>query len=504
MKKSVIVLAIISLIVYIPSMFGTYIWDDEDFVYANTHVQEFQLQKFFTQSATSGRGKPSNYYRPIQLLSYAFEHKIGFSAQAYHISNVMWHVLAVLSMFIMLWKLRVPKWIAFASALIFAIHPVQTEAVSYISGRSDMMYVSFLCLSVILYLRRTRLSYVASMLFFLLSLLSKESALVSIAVVPILLWYYHTDRKYAFYEFQRLLPFLIILLGYLLIRLTVLEFVPSQNVWGNVAYAHNVFIRTQTYFSNWFEYIRVALFPNKLHMERDVTIAVRTGFGWWTYAFLGVQAAVFSLLFYLYRKSYHYAREALLGWGVFNVCMLFYSGIILLNGYFYEHFLYLALPFLWIFIFASLGKLKTKKVAQVMFYIYCGILIILNVQRQRDWINPIRFYTQTLRFAPRSVRIRNNLGMAYADKGEYEKAQEMYLAVIKMDPTVPHGYHNLGNLLVKEKKYKEASDYYEKALAISPNFLFTYRPLADVYIQLGEKEKLASLEAQLQDILSSQ
>src|SRR3989344_6476092 len=163
-KKAIVLLVAIGFLVYFPSFFGSFIWDDEDFVYQNQYVQEFHISKFFTENAIAGRGKISNYYRPIQLTTYAMVHKIfGFQPIAYHAISIIAHVAATIVVFLFLYLFIKDRFIAFITSLIFLIHPVQTESVSYISGLSDPLFVLFLFFSFYFYLR----SHVQRNYFFL-------------------------------------------------------------------------------------------------------------------------------------------------------------------------------------------------------------------------------------------------------------------------------------------------------------------------------------------------
>ncbi len=107
-RISLIILAITGLLLYLPSLFGPFLWDDEDFVYANKYVENFQIDKFFTDSQTAGRGKLSNYYRPIPQIVYAITHSLfdlpagrqGFNPFWYHLVNVLAHITASIAIFL--------------------------------------------------------------------------------------------------------------------------------------------------------------------------------------------------------------------------------------------------------------------------------------------------------------------------------------------------------------------------------------------------------------------
>src|SRR3989344_4595423 len=278
-------LFIVTFLLYTPSLFGQFVWDDEDFVYANTYVQQFQIDKFFIENAIAGRGgKQSNYYRPIQETIYAMEYKIvGQNPFLYHLNNNVLHALVVVVLYAVLLKIGIPYLTALFAVLFFAIHPVQTEAVSYISGRSDMLYVFFLGVSILFFLKKKAEHAWLSMFFFLLALLSKETALIGVVLLPVCTWL-HTKKIW--HSMRKTIPYMLIAVIYLIFRFTILEFQPASEVWGNAPYATSVVVRMSTFFRSYFTYIRLLLLPYGLHMERDLTTPILYSFfTWWTIFF---------------------------------------------------------------------------------------------------------------------------------------------------------------------------------------------------------------------------
>ncbi|PJE62462.1 hypothetical protein COU88_04890 [Candidatus Roizmanbacteria bacterium CG10_big_fil_rev_8_21_14_0_10_39_6] len=277
---------VVAFIVYIPSLFGKFVWDDEDFVYANTYVQQFQISKFFTENAISGRGgKQSNYYRPIQEITYAVEYKLaGQNPFLYHLNNNILHACVGIILYLVLLEIGIPYLVALFTVLFFVIHPIQTEAVSYVSGRSDMLYVLFLGLSVLFFLKKKLKDVWLSMVFFMLALISKETALVGIVLLPASLW---LQTKNILISIKKTIPYLLIASVYLIFRFTILEFQSSSVVWDNTAYATSIIVRVSTFFRSYFTYVRLMLLPYGLHMERDLTTPiVQSFFTWWTVFFL--------------------------------------------------------------------------------------------------------------------------------------------------------------------------------------------------------------------------
>lgn len=144
--------------------------------------------------------QPAPYYRPlVVLLDYLDHARFGLQPRGYHVTNLCLHGAASLSVLVLARMLIAPAWAGLASALVFAVHPIQVHAVAYISGRTSVMAALFavLCIAMVLEgVRRVRAGggvggvQVGGVVFAALALLSKESAapLPALAVAAVLLF----------------------------------------------------------------------------------------------------------------------------------------------------------------------------------------------------------------------------------------------------------------------------------------------------------------------------
>lgn len=491
MKKLILILIVLGFFTYLPSLFGQFIWDDEDLVYQNQYVANFQIGKIFTESSGSGRGKLSTYYRPLQLLLFAIIHKFfGFSPFFYHLNSIIWHILASILIFYFLNSLLNNYLLSFFTSLFFLIHPVQTESVSYVAGLNDPMFVSFMFLSLIFFLKKEEKNYywLVSLLFFIISFLAKELGLLTVGFMFLMDFFFRREKIRHnigyFFIFWFVGSFLLIL------RLTVFNFVDSSLIWQGSVYGQNVFIRLATFFKNFFLYLSLLIFPKDLYMERSQNIKIVDNIlSVWTFYFFIFNFLILVFIFLLNKKRKIDGRLTLFFW----LCFLFsfspFCGLVLINDVFYEHFLYLPMVFFWGFIFSLLASLLENKFFKTMVVLVVFLLIVRSYFRQYEWIDNVRFYQQTLKHAPKSVRVINNLGMELTGRGRIEEAIETYKKGIKIDPLLPNLYHNLANTYLKKKDFEKAEKYYLQAIKVDPNFYFSYFSLVDLYLKKGEKEK---------------
>ena len=479
------ILALIGFALYLPSFFGQFLWDDEQLIYQNQYVLNFRLDKFFTDSATAGRGVVSNYYRPVQSTIYAVINlMLGLRPFYFHLVAVLLHLAAAVATYRFFLLLSRKRLVSFLIAVFFLVHPIQTEAVSYISGLSDPLFVlfGFLCLTSFLGHR-----HLFSLFYFLLCLLSKETGLV-FAPLIFLTWFF-CDKTHAL---RRLFPYILITGVYLLFHFTYINNYDSVAGWGDGPYAHSLLLRLATFVQNLYLYLSLTIFPKTLFMERDLTISLPTTiFTPTIVSFVLINLAILGGLLRHYHKQKKYLP--LLCFLGFYISFLPVSGLILINGIFYEHFLYLPLVFFAAFFLFLLEKKLLSRPGLVILTLYFVMLAGRTAVREYDWIDPVRFYQQTLNHAPNSIRIRNNLGMAYSDRGETDQAITLYQESIKIDPRVPNLYHNLAQAYQSKGDNVSAEKYYQEAIAIDPNFFYSHASLYQLYQSTGQKAKADDL-----------
>jgi protein O-mannosyl-transferase len=161
-----------------------FVWDDEFLVVTNPLVRA-PLWSFqpFKQDIVNSSFRHSVYYRPVQILTYALDYRLwGMSPPGYHFTNILLHFANAFLVFLLALRLSRDKITSFLCGLFFAVHPQQTGAVSFVSARADLLFFFFGFLYMLFFLRGDgkgkKGPVFASVLFLLLALLSKESAVM--------------------------------------------------------------------------------------------------------------------------------------------------------------------------------------------------------------------------------------------------------------------------------------------------------------------------------------
>lgn len=518
LRFSILALFVITYFVYFSSFFNPFIWDDEQFIYKNTHVIEFNLREIFTKNTIDGAGIISNYYRPLTTLSFALDAAVWKSnTLGFHLTNTFFHAASAVVILFSVYLLTKRKWTSFWIALIFALHPLQTEAVTYINSRGDSLSAFFGILSsicVALFSKKKTISFslyniqhtfsarwffICSLLLYAASILSKEIGIATIAlsasfilkeIIDLIRTRTETSVKNIFTafspQFMLLAALSFIALAYLLLRATTLNFNNSFNFYADTSqYSESLSVRLATFSKVLWTYWQLLIVPHPLHMERESEIITSIVSFWPILTGIVLLALAGTTLYQLIKKHNSIYLVSCI-W--FFSLLLPVSGIIPINGILYEHWLYLPSVGFFLFFAELLHAIaqkvtwtQSKKTIQIVMIFLCSSYAILTIRQNYLWADEVRFYEYTLQYA-RSLRLYNNLGMTYADRKKYDLALEAYSQALTFGIPHPSLYHNMANTFVSQQKLKEAQEYYEKALTSEPKFFHSYVPLLSLYL----------------------
>lgn len=476
-------IVLVGFLIYANVLKGQFLLDDEYIIQHNLFIRTWQnLGKIFSSSILQGSDRPSSFYRPLQIISYTLDYAFWkFNVVGYHLTNVFLHIATALLIFWFLNILFHSVFLSFIASLFFVIHPIHTEAVSYISGRADSLATVFIFLALIFYLKLLQnyslLNLLIMLASYILALLSRESALI----LPLLVLVYH-------FVFRRKLEgkFFGLLLSvagiYVFFRFTLLRFLlevtPSKSA---------LLERLPGFFLGLVEYLKLLVWPFRLHME----------YGTKLFPFAHPQVFIGLLIFllliiagFIQRKRWPLFSFAVL-W--FFVALVPFSNLYPLNAYMAEHWLYL--PSLGFFLILGAGLdilYKRKSTSNLSFVLAACLAVffsILTVRQNGYWNNPLSFYQRTLKFAPDSSISYCNLGRIYEKAGRRQEAIEAFKKAIEVDPVQPNAYSNLAVIYSDMGQKQEAIANFEKAVKYSPQDSMLWNNLGAAYSEVGNWEQ---------------
>jgi tetratricopeptide (TPR) repeat protein len=181
-----LVLLVVVLVTYANSFPGAFIQDDFSIVVENQLVTGFDVPGIF-QSDYFGVGENSGLYRPLTVFSLGLNYLLfGEQPWGFHLVNVLLHggVALLLWQALRLWKVAAP--VAWLSALLFAVHPIHTEVVNQAVGRGELQVALFLLLALCASRKEGAAGATLTVVSYLLALLSKEHAIVFLALLPVM------------------------------------------------------------------------------------------------------------------------------------------------------------------------------------------------------------------------------------------------------------------------------------------------------------------------------
>lgn len=541
-----IVMALV-LICYFRTLWSPFYFDDYTYILGNPFIRTlwgvFDSETILRTDVLVDI-KNSVLSRPLTYFSFALNYFVHKDAVAgYHFVNILIHLVNACLVYCLIRTLalcgskagtdagqldNVINRTAFFCAALFAVHPVMTSAVTYIIQRMASLGAMFFLLCMACYFRaglaggkleRARW-YVASLVACFLAMKVRETSfmLPIVLLMADLLYRSGTVRK----RLIRLVPFFAVLfmvvatLGGIdntwdqskqnagpstlevlkVARTSPLEYFSTQfytnpNMTSITSMSPNEYLITQ--FRVIVTYERMLLVPLGLNFVHDYPF----------YRSLAEPAVLASLLLHLtwlgvaswlLRKSQSVPGEkrflfrvAAFGIFWFYLCLVMESSIIPMDDLLLEYRMYL--PAFGILV-ALVALLQTVLQPLVFKSIAAGLVIIfmvLTVQRNEQWRDPLVFWQDAQAKSPNKHRIHGYIGNIYRDRGDMPRALMEYRLMLAKDFRYGQDHFGLGELLLENGFYHEAVEEYLVALKIRPDKTFVYDRLAEAYHLSGDE-----------------
>ncbi len=492
-NRHIATIIVLSIVVFANSLPGNFVWDDEVQVVKNWRIRGFEnLPSAFTSSFWSFLGteaeSQTNFYRPVQTITYMLAYAIGgLSPAFYHVFNVAYHSAASLFVYLTCVELMFPAAIAFGIAVLFAVHPVHTEAVAWIAGVPDVACGAFYFCSVWMFLRYVRTGRAiwlgSACATFLAALLAKEMAIT----LPFFLFFLLTLRERRTGSIRATISMLAPLLGvvgfYLILRLSAL---------GALARSH-IDVRAMVF--DWIslgvrvlgEYMRYTLVPYPLNAFHLLPLKVE-------YRSISTFLALISILAVggLLWRLRNRVPDAFV-WFVSFVAMLapvfYFRGMS--NTFFAERYLYIP-SFAILALMGSLSSgLKVPRLPLILGSIAL-VFAAATIYRNETWKTSEQLYSATLQVQPEVVQMRINLADIHIKRGEDAVAQsllESSVRYMESDRYVPvpnelyRAQIGLGAIAARMGRYQEARENFEKAIGTNPRGDWGYLYLGGVFME---------------------
>ncbi|MBU0478119.1 tetratricopeptide repeat protein [bacterium] len=480
-RKYILIIILTGIVAYLTSFQNNFVWDDIGLISVNPYIKSWKhIGDIFTSFLYHKTGEGGIFYRPIVSLSFLIDYSIWKeNPVGYHLTNLLLHILnAILLYKIILYMFKERK-MALFTALLFLVHPIHTEAITYISGRADPIVTLFMLSALLLFItyapQNKFWGIFCAIIFYILALLTKEYAIVFI----LLLGTYGLCFKPKIKSWHYLI-FFAISLSYGLVRLALLKnetgvFLFKQNM--NMSHLLLIISRSFT------EYLRLLLFPINLHYQRELHVPSSI------FTPIGILSIAIPLAFILFAIIFRKKKPVLFGSIWFMVGLIPYQSALQLNAAVAEHWLYFPSMGFFLVVSSLLFSAKADKGKRGMPYIFLVFIVIAGIaltnSQSRHWKNEITLYNHILKFRLNEPRVHNNLGNAYATEGRYENALLHFKKAVEIAPGYSTAYFNMGAVYLEKQHFYTAATQFQKALTLNPSYTKARLYLADTYNRLG-------------------
>ena len=462
------------------------------------------------------------YYRPLVIVSLMVDAQLGgVDPTVYHVTNVLMHACVVLVLFTLLMRTGARRGAAFTCAWLFAVHPLNVQAVCWIVGRSELMLAAFSLLSMIGLVgyvsTRRGSALVLHLTAFALALFTKETAVALLPVYGLFVWLWAEQPRV--YVRHRILPigYGVITVAWYALRVRALSGGVGPD--GLAEYASAVV----TNLPGLLLQAGKVLFPFRLHIMPSVDlVGVLAGV-----VAVGVLAAALG-------RSLPFGRQTFV-WGWF---VLFFAPTLLVADLpVYEHRAYV--PLLGLAIGTSQLDIpqvftRGRRRAQVGAMVVVAVFVALSVRHMGTFADrfiywqsathgtsyaPIALvnlglmheeegrldqaeshYREALAIDPGTPKANNNLGVVLMARGEPELAEEQFRREIEFNPDNAEAHFNLGLFYKLEGTAAEAVAHWEDTIRLNAYFVPAYQQLAEYYRGLGDTDTARAYELRLETI----
>ncbi|MBL7223562.1 MAG: hypothetical protein ISS72_06905 [Candidatus Brocadiae bacterium] len=439
---------------------------------------------------------------PLRMLSYAVDYEVwGLNAFGYHLTNIALHSANVVLVYAVLLRLVGGAPLAWLGAALFAVHPVQVEAVSWAAGRRDVLYGCFFLWSLLAFLwyeegrRWRRGAYVASVLLFAAAMLSKASGMMLPAVLGLIVLLSRDEKGTAVWRRLRVcVPHGLVAAAMVAVHFHVAQ---QAGVVKPTALGQRVASMPWAFATYW----RLLFLPVHLstpHARPPVSWADEFGVA---VASLAAFVAVLALVWW----SAPLRRTAVLWLGWWFLLLLPVSQIIPLSMLVAERYLYMPIVGACAFGAALLGDLAKarRRLVVACAVAVLALMAVTTHARNRVWANSREFWHDGVAKWPGAPVPRIGLAAVYIENGSPLRAWRLYMDVLLPGGTawserdehrslVRQGmlmtYDRVGRRLERRGRSDEALAVYERTASVWPRRVDVHARLAEAYERRGMRE----------------
>ena len=466
---SVLLVVLFSVVPYLNIFGNDFTYDDHVFIGENLAIRSLgNVPSFFSETVY-------NLYRPLRTVLYSVTYAVwNGNVFGYHLNSVVWHVLSSVLVFLIFRKVA-DGFVPVVGALVFAVHPVHSERVAFITGGFDLLGIFLVLLAFLLYINysssRRRRFLVFSLVSFAAALFSSEEALV-FPLLVVLYEFVFGDKALGIRRFVSSGFFSVVLAVFVAFRLFVVHLAARASVYPG----GSLFSTLLTMLKVFVYYAWLVFVPYPLTLYRDVSVASSFFEPFVVVSFLLILSVGFAA--FLLRR-HHPVVSFSVGW--FFIALLPFSNVLPLQILMADRYLYLASAGAALLLAYGIFRIPARSVSVLLSAVIIFSFLFLAVDRNGDWVDDVSLWEQTAKTSPHNSVVFANLGFAYEQGGRLADAKSSLLRSISLNPLNDKAHYNLGIVYMRQKDYVSSAREFMLAINVSPDYAQAYDSLGMAY-----------------------
>jgi tetratricopeptide (TPR) repeat protein len=440
---------------------GFMAWDDGEYVLHNKDIRGFDhISEWFSHFYVGN-------YQPLTMASYALDHLIGGQQPfIYHLTSILLHIGTAWLLYLFVNRLQPYKWVAFFVALLFALHPSQTESVSWVAERKTVLSGFFCLLALWQYTgyvaqsssRKLMLVTVAG----IAAMLSKGIAVsLPLALLATDMWL-GRDLKAKRVWLEKL-PLLAcsIIIG--IVAIQAQQSARFLNLHSELSFFDSIIYAGYAY-TQYLVHLFVPIDLSVIYPYPKELCVIH-------YLYTAISIAIICLGVIAYRKRWFILAGGIAFYTVNIIFVLQFVqfGEVLMA----DRYMYIACIGVWVpavyYLYVWLQQKGKQALAISVTTAVALAFAITTFIRNDIWLTDFEFFNAIVTTFPDSAVAQYSVGNMYMKMGDYAEAGRRFDAAVQIEPGNYKAWHSKGALALRQGKAMEALDALNKSLEIKEN-----------------------------------
>lgn len=501
-KLGLFIVVCVTVVVY-GNIFGNhFVSDDYEYIVEWDLIRNLKNFPQFFGPGNQPEFQPG-IYSPLKTLIHAITYQLfGLNTIGHHLLSITIHLIGVMLVYKICLLLVKDLSVAFLASLLFAVHPVHVESITFITASIDMVGIILLFWAFYLYLmtgevKSKRYYYFFSVFVSLAAIFTYELALS----IPFLFLFYElslASQKSWISALRKTWIFFALAAGYVLMKLLVKgSIIRTGYVYGSFYLTMLVTIKA------FARYVLICFWPVTLTINHTLAKGIFS-FAWEDFD----KSAVFSqslfdlptlsslvlIVIIIYIAVLYYKKNPLVSFciGWFFISLLPVSNIIPSGIFFGERYLYPATLGFCLLLSYLLLRPRKKIFRNLNLTIALFLVIFYSFRafkRNQVWQDELTFFATEAKMTPGSALQQKHLGLIYIKYGLAQKALEAFERALLLKPDAPFVYFAQGEAFMQLNRFQEALQSYNQALVLKKEFPEVYYNMFRVYLSLNDAQR---------------